>query len=36
MTTFVERHARKFVGSLSCYDRVIIQGTLPGVGYAAG
>jgi hypothetical protein len=36
MTSLVERHAAKIVGTLSCYDRVIIQGTLPGVGYAAG
>jgi len=36
MTSLVERHAEKIVGTLSCYDRVIIQGTLPGVGYAAG
>ncbi len=36
MTSFVERHAERIVGTLSCYDRVIIQGTLPGVGYAAG
>jgi len=36
MASLIERHAEKIVGTLSCYDRVIIQGTLPGVGYAAG
>ena len=36
MTSLTERHADKIVGTLSCYDRVVIQGTLPGVGYAAG
>jgi hypothetical protein len=36
MTSLIERHADKIVGTLSCYDRVVIQGTLPGVGYAAG
>jgi len=36
MTSLTERHADKITGTLSCYDRVVIQGTLPGVGYAAG
>ena len=36
MTSLIERHADSIVGTLSCYDRVIIQGTLPGVGYASG
>ena len=36
MTLLTERYADQIVGVLSCYDRVIIQGTLPGVGYAAG
>jgi hypothetical protein len=36
MTSLTERHADKIVGTLSCYDRVVLQGTLPGVGYAAG
>lgn len=36
MTSLTERYADKIVGTLSCYDRVIIQGTLSGVGYAAG
>ncbi len=36
MNSLTERHGDKIVGTLSCYDRVVIQGTLPGVGYAAG
>jgi hypothetical protein len=36
MTSLTERYADKIVGTLSCYDRVIIQGTLAGVGYAPG
>lgn len=36
MTSLIERHANKITGTLSCYDRLVIQGTLPGVGYAAG
>jgi len=36
MALLTERHADKIAGTLSCYDRVVIQGTLPGVGYAAG
>ena len=36
MTSLTERHADKLIGTLSCYDRVVIQGTLAGVGYAAG
>lgn len=36
MSTLVERYASKIRGVLSCYDRVIIQGTLPGVCHAEG
>lgn len=36
MPLLTERHADKIKGILHCYDRIIIQGTLPGVGYAAG
>jgi hypothetical protein len=36
MALLTERHADKIAGTLSCYDRIVIQGTLPGVGYAAG
>ena len=31
-----ERHAKQIVGVLSCYDRVIVQGTLPVFCYAEG
>ncbi len=31
MTHFTERHADKIMGVSSCFDRVIIQGTLPDI-----
>src|SRR5512142_3002152 len=31
-----ERHAKQIAGVLSCYDRVIVQGTLPVFCYAEG
>ena len=31
-----ERHADQIAGVLSCYDRILIFGTLPGVCFAAG
>ena len=31
-----ERHKNKIAGVLSCYDRIIIQGTVPGWCYASG
>ena len=31
-----ERYAEKISGTLSCFDRVVIQGTLPGFCYAEG
>jgi len=31
-----ERYSEHLAGVLSCYDRVLITGTLPGVCYAAG
>ena len=31
-----ERPADEIAGVLSCYDRILIQGTLPGLCYAAG
>lgn len=34
MTTFVERHAAKILGVLSCFDRVVITGTLPDICHA--
>jgi hypothetical protein len=35
-STLTERYATKIRGVLSCYDRVIISGTLPGLCYAEG
>lgn len=34
MKTFIERHAAKIVGTLSCFDRVVITGTLPDICHA--
>ena len=31
-----ERHKDQIAGLLSCYDRIIIQGTVPGWCYASG
>jgi len=31
-----ERYRERLVGVLSCYDRIVITGTLPGACYAAG
>ena len=36
MASLVERHADDVLGVLSCWDRVIVHGTLPGFGYSAG
>ena len=36
MALLTERYADKIHGVLSCYDRVVIQGTLPGFCYAEG
>ena len=36
MELLTERHADEIVGVLSCYDRILIQGTLPGLCYAEG
>ena len=36
MELFTDRHACKIRGTLSCFDRVVITGTIPGVCYAAG
>ena len=36
METFLQRHAGKIVGHLSCLDRVIISGTLPELCYREG
>jgi len=36
MTLLTERYAEQIAGVLSCYDRLIITGTLPGVCFAEG
>ena len=36
MGALLERYHDKVAGVMSCWDRVIIQGTLPGLSYAAG
>ena len=33
---FTERYSKQISGILNCYDRVIIQGTVPGISYATG
>jgi hypothetical protein len=36
MQTFIERHSSKITGTLSCFDRIILTGTIPKVCYAQG
>jgi hypothetical protein len=36
MATLQERHKSQIHGVLSCYDRVLIMGTIPGICYAEG
>jgi hypothetical protein len=36
MLMLTERYRDRMVGVLSCYDRIVITGTLPGVCYASG
>jgi hypothetical protein len=36
MLLLTERYADKISNVLSCYDRIIIQGTLPSLCYARG
>jgi hypothetical protein len=31
-----DRYHERLAGTLSCYDRIVITGTLPGACYAAG
>ena len=35
-TALTERYAANLHGVLSCYDRIIVTGTLPGACYAGG
>ena len=34
MNPFVERHQDQVAGVISCFDRVVITGTLPDIGHA--
>ena len=36
LVLLTERHARQISGVLGCFDRVIVQGTLPIFCYAEG
>jgi hypothetical protein len=36
MAALAERYANQLLGVLSCYDRIVITGTLPGACYAQG
>ena len=36
MALLTERYANRLNGVLSCFDRIIIMGTLPGIGHAEG
>jgi len=36
MSAFIERHNDRIAGVISCFDRVVITGTLPGIGHAQG
>lgn len=36
MDLFLERHSAKIAGVFSCWDRVIITGTIPGICFAQG
>ena len=36
MTPLTERYADQIAGVISCYDRLVLMGTLPGVCYAEG
>ena len=34
MATFIDQHAHEIRGTLSCFDRVVITGTLPDICHA--
>lgn len=36
MKNFVERHNSKIKGVISCFDRIVLSGTIPGICYAQG
>ncbi len=33
---FIDQYSKQIPGVLHCYDRIIIQGTIPGICYAGG
>lgn len=36
MATLIDRYADRILGVISCYDRVIVRGAIPGFDYATG
>jgi len=36
MQNFIERHHNKIQGVISCFDRIVLTGTIPGICYADG
>ncbi len=36
MANFIKRHKDKIEGMISCFDRIILTGTIEGLGYAQG
>src|SRR4051812_8675773 len=36
MTSLTERYAPQIRGILSCFDRIVLTGTIPGLCFAAG
>ncbi len=36
MQNFIERHSTKIKGVISCFDRIVLTGTIPGICYAQG
>src|ERR1043165_4400816 len=36
MSTLVERYSAQIRGTLSCFDRIIVTGTIPGICFARG
>ena len=36
MQNFTERHSTKIKGVISCFDRIVLTGTIPGICYAQG
>ena len=36
MQDFIERHSTKIKGVISCFGRIVLTGTIPGICYAQG